>query len=169
MSGHICGFSSLVVASHRGFQPPRNRSAFGILSTARNKRLSLSALNDRGPWASCVRRPGGRRWQGWSSRSAPRRVGPGDRRAHSHGRALRAAGLARSGALGAVGVGAVLRQEGGRDGARLLALAGVILWWPLSVLTLCLFLFLTCIYLLLQVLVEACGSRSPARGPCAGS
>lgn len=83
--------------------------------------------------------------------------------------ALRAAGLARSGALGAVGVGAVLRQEGGRDGARLLALAGVILWWPLSVLTLCLFLFLTCIYLLLQVLVEACGSHSPARGPCAGS
>lgn len=42
--------------------------------------------------------------------------------------APRAAGQARSGALGAVGVGAVLRQERGRDGARLLALAGVILW-----------------------------------------
>ena len=42
--------------------------------------------------------------------------------------ALRAAGQARSRALGAVGVGAVLRQVEGRDGARLLALAGVILW-----------------------------------------
>lgn len=67
---------------------------------------------------------------GGSSRSAPWRVGPGNGRAHSHGRALgsKGGGQARSRALGAVGVGAVLRQVEGRDGARLLALAGVILW-----------------------------------------